>query len=189
MATQDARDRVITAASSEFAQYGIAGARVDRIAKAARTSKERVYAYFRSKEEIYDAVVSQELATALNAIELDPHDLPAYAGQLFDYASTYAERRRLVAWGRLELPPEALDADVITSKIELIRKAQRAGDLDPAWNPADVLAIVQQIAHTWVDQPEMTPVVRRLGIDPDDDERRAAVVRAVRQLFPPSNRG
>ncbi|MET7403936.1 helix-turn-helix domain-containing protein, partial [Dactylosporangium sp. NPDC005572] len=46
-------DRIIAAAVTEFAQHGIAGARVERIARAARTSKERVYAYFRSKEALY----------------------------------------------------------------------------------------------------------------------------------------
>lgn len=35
-------DRIIAAATAEFARYGFAGALVERIAKAARTSKERV---------------------------------------------------------------------------------------------------------------------------------------------------
>src|SRR5215217_5374336 len=41
------RERVLAAAFIEFAVHGIAGARIDRIAKAAKTSKERVYVSFR----------------------------------------------------------------------------------------------------------------------------------------------
>ncbi|WP_373310185.1 helix-turn-helix domain-containing protein, partial [Streptomyces purpurascens] len=43
---------MLAAAMEEFAGHGIAGARVDRIAKLAKTSKERVYAYFRSKDAL-----------------------------------------------------------------------------------------------------------------------------------------
>ncbi|MFF4733954.1 TetR family transcriptional regulator [Streptomyces mirabilis] len=47
------RDRIVSAAKAEFSQYGIAGARMDRIARGAGTSKERVYAYFSSKVALY----------------------------------------------------------------------------------------------------------------------------------------
>ena len=53
------RDRILAAAKDEFATYGLAGARINRIAAQARASKDRLYAYFASKEELFAAVTEQ----------------------------------------------------------------------------------------------------------------------------------
>jgi len=53
------RPRLIAAAREEFAQYGIDGARVDRIAKHAGVNKAMLYYYFHSKEQLYEAVVKE----------------------------------------------------------------------------------------------------------------------------------
>ncbi len=50
------RQRLIDAARAEFAQYGIAGARVDRIATNAGANKAQIYNYFGSKDRLFDAV-------------------------------------------------------------------------------------------------------------------------------------
>src|SRR5215510_10022368 len=94
------RDRILAAATAEFSRHGIAGARIDRIAKAARTSKERLYAHFRSKEALYRFVAERELAAVAEATRLDPADLPEYAGRVHDYFAAYPDRMRLMAWGR-----------------------------------------------------------------------------------------
>lgn len=183
------RDRIIAAATAEFAQHGIAGARIERIAKAARTSKERLYAYFRSKETLYAAVAAHELAAIAEATRLEPTDLPGYAGRVHDYFITHPERFRLMSWGQLELVHgRALDRDgpiqaSIQRKTEQLRQAQEAGNLDPAWDPADILTFVTQLALSWASQVDQLPA--------DDEEReaflsarRAAVVAAVQRLFP-----
>jgi AcrR family transcriptional regulator len=185
------RDRIVAAARDEFARHGIAGARVDRIAKAARTSKERIYAYFRSKEKLYEHVAAAELTAAADAVHLDPADLPDYAGQLFDYFTTDPDRYRFIVWGRLELEPPPAGSpyrDAILGKVAAICRAQDAGDLPPAWDPVDILAMVFQLAHTWLDQTELAAVARHAAADPDLTARRSAVVRAVTALFPPSPR-
>ncbi|MEU8362527.1 TetR family transcriptional regulator [Nonomuraea sp. NPDC048882] len=186
--TDSTRDRIVAAAREEFARFGIAGARVDRIAKAARTSKERVYAYFRTKEALYAHVASGELTAAADAIHLDPADLPSYAGQLFDYFSANPGRHRFIAWGRLELPPPDHSPvepnpyrDAIAGKLERIRRAQQDGLLDASWDPADIMALVCQIAETWSEQVAIATLAEGTTAD-----RRAAVVRAVTALFPPS---
>ena len=189
--TDSTRDRIVAAARDEFARHGIAGARVDRIAKAARTSKERVYAYFRSKEKLYEHVAAAELAAAAGAVHLDPADLPAYAGQLFDYFTAHPDRYRFIAWGRLELAagdgdPAGPYHDAVLGKIATIRRAQQAGDLDPSWDPVDVMAVVSQLAHTWLDQAGLAGVGRNAAADPAPAARRAAVIRAVAAIFPPT---
>ncbi|WP_043633345.1 TetR family transcriptional regulator [Nonomuraea candida] len=202
MATTDTRDRIVAAARDEFARHGIAGARVDRIAKAARTSKERVYAYFRTKEALYRHVAAAELAEAAGAIHLDPADLPSYAAQLFDYFTAHPGRHRFIAWGRLELAATgAADAsggaagdgpspyrNAIAAKLDRLRRAQRDGLLDATWDPVDIMALVSQIAQTWSDQTELAALAPKAAADPTPAARRAAVIRAVTALFPPHPR-
>ena len=53
------RQRIIAAARDEFAQCGIDGARVDRIAKQAGVNKAMLYYHFHSKERLYEAVVKE----------------------------------------------------------------------------------------------------------------------------------
>src|SRR3954471_28017 len=51
------RRKLLTAARREFAQNGLAGARVDEIAARAGVNKQLVYHYFGDKDAIYLAVL------------------------------------------------------------------------------------------------------------------------------------
>jgi len=51
------REMILTTAERVFAQTGLAGARTDLIAKAAGVNKALLYYYFKSKENLYEAVV------------------------------------------------------------------------------------------------------------------------------------
>ncbi|MER5433670.1 TetR family transcriptional regulator [Streptomyces sp. NPDC002588] len=185
--TDTTSDRIIAAATAEFARHGIAGARVERIAKAARTSKERVYAHFRSKEALYRFVAGRELTAMAEAVPMDATDLPGYAGRLHDHATSYPERHRLMMWGQLELPagePAADDPfqESLRHKIEQLRKAQDAGHLDPTWEPEDILVFVSQLALSWVSQASLAPAGQERNAFLAG--RRAAIVAAVQRLFP-----
>ncbi|GGN82446.1 TetR family transcriptional regulator [Streptomyces albiflavescens] len=182
------RERIVAAAKEEFARHGIAGARVDRIAKQARTSKERVYAYFRSKEALYAHVAERELTALVEATQMDPADLPGYAGILFDHFTARPDHYRLITWGRLELAESATNPTgplhaTIAGKLDQLRDAQCVGLLDPAWDPVDVLALINQIATTWVGQPEIGAAADQAAPS-SVATRRAALVAAVERLFP-----
>jgi TetR/AcrR family transcriptional regulator len=73
------RDRLFAAAAAEFAARGYAGASVDRIARAARLTKAMVYYHFRSKLELYRAVVRDVFDGVLRALApaRDPQGDPA----------------------------------------------------------------------------------------------------------------
>jgi AcrR family transcriptional regulator len=67
----DSPDRILTAAFSEFAARGFAGARVDRIAAAAGLNKAMLYYHFGSKARLYRAAIQNrlgELALRLEAV-------------------------------------------------------------------------------------------------------------------------
>ena len=53
------KDRLLRAAMTEFADHGFAGARVDRIVKAAGLNKQAVYYYFADKDDLYRNVLER----------------------------------------------------------------------------------------------------------------------------------
>ncbi|MFW0786695.1 TetR family transcriptional regulator [Gordonia sp. CPCC 206044] len=179
-------DRILAAATTEFAEHGIAGARIERIARSAQTSKERVYAYFRSKDELYRFVAARELEAMATAVPLEPKDLPGYAVRLHDHAVEHPQRLRLMQWGQLEMASDTADGDpyqmIVQGKIEQLRRAQEAGQLEESWDPADVLVFVSQLATSWAGQVDLVPA------GPERSaflvSRRRAIETAVQQLFP-----
>ena len=68
------RARILAAATREFARFGLAGARGDRVARAARSSERMVYYYFGSKEKLFRAVLEASylsLQQAERSVHLD----------------------------------------------------------------------------------------------------------------------
>jgi TetR/AcrR family transcriptional regulator len=51
------KERILQAASEEFAEYGFKDARIERIAKRSNMNKAMLYYYFGSKEELYKAAL------------------------------------------------------------------------------------------------------------------------------------
>ncbi|MBN9620531.1 MAG: TetR family transcriptional regulator, partial [Actinobacteria bacterium] len=96
--------KLLDAAILEFAEQGVSGARVDRIAERSGVNKRMIYAYFGNKEGLFEAVIGHSLENLLDAVPIQTDDLPGYAGQLFDYLIAHPERRRLALWRLLERP-------------------------------------------------------------------------------------
>ena len=69
---------ILLAARDEFAQHGLGGARVDRIAQRADVNKRLIYYYFKSKDELFLAVLENAYAdirdaeTELHLRDMDP---------------------------------------------------------------------------------------------------------------------
>jgi AcrR family transcriptional regulator len=59
---------IVAAALEEFAGLGLAGARIDEIARAARVNKALLYYYFESKEHLYEGVVEQMFVAMTDAL-------------------------------------------------------------------------------------------------------------------------
>jgi AcrR family transcriptional regulator len=147
------KKRLVEAATAEFAQYGIGGARVDRIAEVAKANKAQIYHYFGSKDDLFDAVFNEAVVDTFAQIHIEADDLPESAGRLFDLYEERPEMAKLATWHRLERgdswPP--IDAIVSGSKavIHDIESAQRRGVLADAMAPVDVLALLMAVAQMW----------------------------------------
>src|SRR5271170_6350012 len=72
--------RIVATAASMFAEQGLAGARMDEIARAAKVNKALLYYYFRSKEELHRFVL-ETLLSQLRARVWEESDDPPPAGK------------------------------------------------------------------------------------------------------------
>jgi len=57
--SDETRKRILRAAVREFSEHGLAGARTDAIALAAKVNKALLYYYFKSKEALYTAALEE----------------------------------------------------------------------------------------------------------------------------------
>lgn len=166
---ENTRRRLLDAAFVEFAAHGIAGARMERIARIARCSAGLAYNYYGGKDELFDAVQSEVVGAT--AVEFDARDLPGYAGRLYDLQHRHPEFVRLATWQRLERRGGVSQA----GDVEAIRVAQELGLVSSRFSAEQVLRLVLAIASMWSGG----------GGSLDHVERRQAVEDAVRRLVEP----
>jgi AcrR family transcriptional regulator len=77
MTKDQTREKILSVAARMFGKYGFRKTTVDEIARMAHKAKGSVYYYFKSKEDLFLAVVSQEinvLKTGLTRIIVDSQD-------------------------------------------------------------------------------------------------------------------
>ncbi len=179
---------MLEAAAAEFAAYGIAGARVDRIAASSGVNKAQMYAWFGSKDGLFDAVFDEQLYRIVDAVPFDAHDLPGYAVALYDAYLTAPELVRLTSWNRLERVPVgdvlAGHAELAQPKYDAIAEAQREGRVVGGIRPDEVYSLVIALAGTW--SPVSSTYTASAGEDPGEHERRRAALQLVveRALVP-----
>jgi TetR/AcrR family transcriptional regulator len=135
--------RILDAALAIFARVGFAGGRIDRIAEAAGLSKTNLLYYFRSKEELYLAVLTRTLEMWLEPLrELDAdrepeEELRHYIERKLDYSRVHPEGSRLFAMEIMQGAPMlsrvlATDlAELVERKVATIQRWIEAGKLAP----------------------------------------------------------
>jgi AcrR family transcriptional regulator len=177
------RERILEAATAEFAAHGVAGARVDRIAQAADCNKNLIYIYFESKEALFATVLQKHLGSVYDEVVFTPSDLPAYAGRVFDFAMAHPDLMRLMSWFALERKVESPveRAAAFQSKTEALAKAQKNGVVSAAFTPSFLVTVVMALATAWTPTNPFGP-----SLDPDaashPEKLRKDIMTAIRVL-------
>jgi AcrR family transcriptional regulator len=83
------RDRILEAALDEFARYGLAGGRVDRIARSAGINKAMIYYHFDSKEQLYLEVLETQVRGRAETVAREFENRKDLEGILEFIAETY----------------------------------------------------------------------------------------------------
>jgi AcrR family transcriptional regulator len=166
---QDTPTRLLDAAHVEFAEHGLAGARVDRIAERSGVNKQRVYAYFGSKEALFAAVLSRAFEHLTQEVPIPTTEagLRGYAGEVFDYHRKNPTLVRLLGWEGLACHDQAITTEYDRRTYYLTRTAALAtafGLADPRVVARTLISIVA--TASW---PFIVPQQTRLLLGKDDD--------------------
>ncbi|MCP2032894.1 AcrR family transcriptional regulator [Okibacterium sp. HSC-33S16] len=147
------KEVILAAARAEFAAHGMAGGRVDRIAKAAGANVQRIYAYYGDKQGLFDTVVrgaAQSLSTAIGGRQ---PNIEAFAGAAFDYVVQNPGNTRIMTWARLERENEFFEMIEIgleeMTPIQAIADLQSLGLVTSAWDAATLLEAIIALSERW----------------------------------------
>jgi len=151
---------ILEVASAEFAEKGLAGARIDEIAAATQTSKRMIYYYFGSKEGLYLAVL-EEAYRRMRTIEAQLHldglppeeALRRLVGFTFDHhfgnpayirlvMSENMERGMYLAQSRII---QELNVPAIQAIRDLYERGVAAGVFRPGLDPIDIHASISAL--------------------------------------------
>jgi TetR/AcrR family transcriptional regulator len=190
---EESRAAILEAAVEEFAWEGVAGARTDAIARAAKVNKALLYYYFKDKEALYGAVLDHVFGNLLVCVgEVLSRDLPprekilAYAGAHFDYIARHPLYPRIVQGEMMGAGRDrATHLERIVKKYfrplfgrvaEVLRQGQAAGE----FRAVDPLHFVPSMIAVIVFYFTSAPVTRIMtGKDPMSMARVAARRAAV----------
>jgi AcrR family transcriptional regulator len=147
------QDNILAVATSEFAEKGLAGARIDEIAEKTQTSKRMIYYHFGSKEGLYQAVLEQEYGRIRDSeISSEIEELPAKKAlaQLvrltFDYHQDHPEFVRLVMNENIHHAEYLAEVNgiqernesVIAALSSILARGEREGVFRKAIDPIDL---------------------------------------------------
>ncbi|WP_190802628.1 TetR family transcriptional regulator [Leptolyngbya sp. FACHB-261] len=181
--------RIFEAAAAEFAERGIAGARINQIAERARANKQLIYAYFGDKEQLFAAVLQQRLEQLAEAVVLDPDRVPEYVGELFDFHAANPDLVRLVLWEALhcepgQVPNQAGRAERYRETVTALVNSQSVGKMDASLEPRHTLFMLLSLAGWWFAAPQVAHMM--INADPSSApvlaNHRAHIVEAARRL-------
>jgi TetR/AcrR family transcriptional regulator len=191
---EESRAAILQAAAHEFAEFGIAGARTDAIAREAGVNKALLYYYFKDKETLYSAVLDEAFSglkeTVFRVLESDlpPREkVMAYVGAYFDFVASNQMYPRLMQREMMrarEDPSPHLDRiiknyfqPIFARVAELLRKGMAEGEFRQI-NPAHfVPSMVAMVVFYFSGAPVMQKIVGFNPLTPERiAERRAAVL-------------
>jgi AcrR family transcriptional regulator len=190
--TAETKRKLKEAAVAEFAEHGLGGTTMERVARRAGVNKERLYSYFGDKSQLFATVLADELnkvaaAVPLTALE-GPEAVGDYAADVYDYHSEHPELTRLLLWEALtdlpEVPDETARTDYYRAKVAVFAEAQRARRISDHLAPADLAFLILALAGWWYAVPQMA---RMMHADATaEDAPRTALRKAATTLATPA---
>ncbi|MEJ1159620.1 TetR family transcriptional regulator C-terminal domain-containing protein [Prosthecomicrobium sp. N25] len=191
-------ERILDAALTIFARYGLRGARTDQIAAAAGMSKPNLLYYFRTKEELYVAVLERTLERWLDPLAgIDEQRSPAEA--LADYitrklasARSHPEQSRLFATEIIQGAPmlrAALERDLkplVEAKVAILERWMEEGRLARV-DPLAVIFMIWGTTQHYADFAAQVHVLAGRGLDDEaffEATRRSLVDAILSGLLP-----
>lgn len=151
MSRDDLQAKVLQSAIEEFAEYGLSGARVDRIARRAGANKQLIYYYFGDKEGLFDAAV-RKMTDRFREVRAQ---IPvAVAERPAAYFKSFAEDQtflRMLQWealaiGENDAVEEESRAAYARTGVTALKAEQKAGTVPADLDAAQLFLSFQALA-------------------------------------------
>jgi TetR/AcrR family transcriptional regulator len=184
---EQTRAAILQAAAQDFARNGIAGARTDAIARAARVNKALLYYYFKDKQTLYGAALDHafaQLNTHMMAVlnrDLPPGEkVRTYVGEYFDFIAGHPLNRDLMQREMMRAGHSSAHLQRIAKRYfqplfiklgEVIRAGISAGEFRTVDPIQFIPSMVALVVFYFTSAPLMKTVT---GVDPLTPERIAA---------------
>ena len=193
LGSQASRRAILQAAITEFSREGVAGARTDAIARAAKVNKALLYYYFEDKEALYAAVLDEVFGGLIASVmqvlnqDLSPgKKILAYVAAHFDYIASHPKYPRLVQaemmrTGREQSPQlERMARQYFRPLFGKLAEVIHEGIVRGEFRPVDPMQFVPSMIAVVVFYFTAVPVIRAVaGIDPLAPQHLAARKAAV----------
>lgn len=157
--------RILEASLVEFARYGLGGARIERIAKAARTNKRMLYYYVGNKEALFLAALEaayDEIRAAERALNLEALEPLAAIERLMRFTWEYFVKRREFLMllnsenlhGARHLKQSkniaAMNSPVIATIGQILQRGVAAGQIRPGIDPLQLYISIASLAYFYL---------------------------------------
>jgi AcrR family transcriptional regulator len=186
------RARILSAATNEFALKGFDGARVDMIAKRAKTNKRMLYHYFGDKKALFEAIVGKMLSEHEQTFAAAPTDFEDMVVYQFNACQSKSKWLRMMLWeslayGEGPVMAERVRRERMEKSRERMRQAQRDGVMCSKM-PSDhaLLAMMAMSVFPWA-FPQITRMLT--GTAPSEKafrDRYTEVLREVTRRMKPA---
>ena len=154
---EESRTAILQAAIREFAREGVAGARTDAIAKAAKVNKALLYYYFHDKEALYGAALdevfherNQYLMPVLSENIPAGEKLLRYVGAFFDYLADHPWHREMVQRELFNVPRRSQMQRIVKlymrPMFEELIKVLQEGIASGVFRPVDPMQFIPSMA-------------------------------------------
>jgi AcrR family transcriptional regulator len=155
------RANILQVAEAEFGEKGLAGARIDEIAAATKTSKRMIYYYFGSKEGLYLAVLEEayrrvrDVEGELHLQDLSPEEaLRRLVAFTFDHHLQHESYIRLVMSENIHRGQylaqsqriQELNVPAIAAIRNLYERGVQQGVFRPGLDPVDIHASISALS-------------------------------------------
>jgi AcrR family transcriptional regulator len=182
----DTRQRILAAATDVFVEKGLSGARMQEIADRARTNKAMLHYYFKSKENLYETVVSTVVNTITERLHnvLKSDDLPAterfrqFVSTYLDSLAEHSYMPRLIMLDILSGGTCVIDAfknahgslGFMGGKpvLDMIEQGIRDGEFNQVDPRQTMVSLIGMVVFYFAAQPMLTPL---LGLQDEDRSR------------------
>jgi AcrR family transcriptional regulator len=176
---QRTRERILAAALKEFSTKGLAGSRVDSIARHARVNKRMLYHYFGNKDVLFREIMRRKLEERVAWAAASPDDPGETLRFWFKLACEDVDWVRLIEWEALAVGDgpvlsEAERRRAFGTGVEKVRALQAKGRLPRDLDSRHLLLALMGLTTFPLAFPQVTRLVTGMSPRSSSFQKRRA---------------